>query len=112
MISGYIMCQICYSYHESVEELSAHYESHHPSRSEVIQPNEEGRFACEFCDRSFTAKPSVYAHQRKAHGRVSAAKPARKANYEGDFPCAVCGKKLSTPRWLRHHMKAKHNVQE
>ena len=115
MHSGYVVCQICESYHGSFEELNTHYESDHPTgRREAnesgIQPNEDGRFPCEFCDKSFTRKDYMYGHQRKVHGRESV--KAKKADYQGNFPCEVCGNKLSSTQKLKHHMKVKHNIQE
>ena len=58
-----------HSYHENIDELSAHYESDHPTGSgnRDILPNEEGKFPCEFCDKSFSHNYDVYNHQRKAH---------------------------------------------
>ena len=110
MHSGYMVCQICESYHDSVEELNAHYESDHPT-GRGVHANEEGRFPCEFCDKTFSENASVYKHQRRVHGRESAGKREKKADYQGNFPCAVCGKKLSSLQGLKYHMKAKHNAQ-
>ena len=73
------------------------------------QPNEKGRFACDFCGKSYTWKESVYLHQRKVHGRESASK---RQQYQGKFPCEVCGKKLASTQRLKHHVKAKHNIQQ
>ena len=105
MNTGYLVCQICESYHDSVEELNAHYERDHPTGSGA-----EKNSQCKFCEKSFTNASSMYRHQRKVHGRESASK--KRHQFQGNFPCSVCGKKLSTAYWLRHHMKAKHNVQE
>ena len=103
-----MVCQICESYHDSVEELNAHYESDHPTGSGGIQAKEEGRFPCEFCGKSFTRKDYVFSHQRKVHGRESEGKRAKKSPYQGKFPCKVCGKKFSSHRYMLKHQNTQH----
>ena len=104
MRSGYMVCQICESYHDSVDELNAHNESDHPTGSAA-----EKKFPCKLCDKSFTKMSNVYRHQKKEHGQELL---SRKPNYQGKFPCEVCGKKLSSQTKLKYHMKAKHNIQQ
>ena len=109
-LSCSVMCQICRSSHDSIDELNAHYESDHPTGGRKVQKNEEGRFPCEFGDKSFARKQHVYFHQRSVHGVESAGKRVIKARYQGSFPCEVCGKMLASKTRLKTHMKSKHNI--
>ena len=99
-----MVCQICESYHDSVEELNAHYESDHPT-GRGVHANEEGRFPCDFCDKTFSERFSVYLHQRTVHGYESEKKRKRK---QGTFAYDICGKMLSDRSNVTRHMKTVH----
>ena len=105
-IFRYIMCQICHSYHDSVEELNAHYESDHPTGSGRVQPNKEGKFPCELCDKSFARTQGLYHHQRKSHGRKKMQE--HRPKFQGSCKCEVCGAMLSTKGKLKEHIARKH----
>ena len=104
---GYVMCQICHSYHDSVEELNVHYESDHPMGNRGGKMGEE-RFPCEFCDKSFSRTDHVYRHQRKVHGRES--EKVERRTGRGKFLCSVCGKRLAYHGDLLRHLRVNHGV--
>ena len=101
------MCQICESYHDSVEELNAHYERDHPTGRAG-----EKKFPCKLCDKSFTKMCNVYTHQRKAHGRVlyesdNLPKPIQ-PNEDGRFPCEFCKKSFTQKHRVYKHQRKVH----
>ena len=101
------MCQICESYHDSVDELNAHYERDHPTGSAT-----EKNFQCKLCDKSFTLRTCMYRHQRKTHGRVlyesdNLPEPIQ-PNEEGRFPCEFCDKTFSEKRNVYGHQRKVH----
>ena len=106
------MCRICRCTHESIEDLNAHFRSYHPNGSgNHVQRNEAGKYVCEFCDKAFSRKDSVYGHQRKVHGVESAGKRLRRPDYLcGAFKCEACGNMLASKTRLKTHMKSKHNI--
>ena len=107
MHSGYVVCQICESYHDSVEELNAHYERDHPTGSGT-----EKKFPCKLCDKSFVHRSTMYKHQRKAHGRVlyenNGLPEPIQPNEEGRFPCEFCGKSFTQSSNLYTHQRNAH----
>ena len=105
--TGYIVCQICESYHDSFEELNAHYERDHPTGSGA-----EKNFQCKLCDKSFTLRNSMYRHQRKAHGRVlyesDNLPKSIQPNEEGRFPCEFCDKSFTHKGHVYGHQRKVH----
>ena len=107
MSCGYIVCQICESYHDSVEELNAHYERDHPTGRAA-----EKNLQCKLCDKSFAHRSTMYKHQRKAHGRVlyknNGLPEPIQPNEEGRFPCEFCGKSFTQSSNLYTHQRNAH----
>ena len=98
------------SYHDSVDELNAHYERDHPTGSAT-----EKNFQCKLCDKSFTRCDSMYKHQRKVHGRVlykSDNQPELiQPNEEGRFPCDFCDKTFSERFSVYLHQRTVHGYE-
>ena len=108
-MSGYVICQICESYHDSIEELNAHYERDHPTGNTLSksEKTKDGKYKCDYCNKLFNQPSNLYEHQRRLHGREPGQK--RKQN-QGDFECEFCEKRLSTKQRLRHHIKQVHGT--
>ena len=101
---GYVICQICESYHDSIEELNAHYERDHPTGNKKNMTS-DGKYKCEFCEMRYTQRSSMYTHQREKHGRAAGRK--RKTN-QGTVPCSICGKLFYDKAGVYKHTKTAH----
>ena len=101
------MCQICQSYHDSMEDLNAHYASDHPTGKEGPQP--EMKYNCEVCEKKFAHNSSVRNHMIHAHGITLSKKPrGRKSATQGQFVCSECGQSLAKKNSLKYHLMAIH----
>ena len=101
---GYVICQICESYHDSIEELNAHYERDHPTGSKL-----ERKHKCEFCDRSYSQTSHLYSHQRKLHGRETGNKPPHPSLIsDGKYKCEFCETYFTRMDNLYAHQREKH----
>ena len=100
MASGYVICQICESYHDNIEKLNEHYDSDHPQTS---GPKHEQKFRCDQCDKRFTRKERLEYHTRRIH-YVTADSPL------GEFQCNQCDKRYVKRETLKSHMKKVHDV--
>ena len=83
MPSGYVICQICQSYHDNMEELNAHYETDHPQAGNTKR---ERKFQCDQCDKQFTSKYGLAYHKKRMH-YVTTESPL------GEFQCNQCDKR-------------------
>ena len=107
-VSGDIVCEICHSYHDSVEELKAHENSFHPpTKPRERRSKEDKFFACEFCDKRFHSTNYMYAHQKSVHGRES--KRIRN-HHQGTFPCELCNKKFAQSSTVKRHQREVHGL--
>ena len=106
--TGSIKCQICKTYHESVEELNAHYKSDHPTRED------KKKFQCKFCDRSFIQTSAMYAHQRRVHRRVEYLRreriPGLQPNADGRFPRELCDHTFAWKKDMQQHQTTAHGI--
>ena len=104
MSGGYVVCQICHSYHESLTELNAHYEKDHPTKKPAKK-----KLPCEICERSFAGAGSLRNHMAHVHGVALARKSAgRKSNTPGRFSCSECSRKFSTKHVVVTHLVTAH----
>ena len=106
--SAFVICQICESYHDTIEELNAHYERDHPTGSTLSKPErtEDGKYKCRFCPNLFARDYYVYVHERKFHG---CAPGKKRKTHQGTVPCEICGKKFSSQSYVNVHMRKKHS---
>ena len=104
---GYVICQICESYHDSIEELNAHYERDHPTGSKL-----ERKHKCEFCDRSYSQTSHLYSHQRKVHGRETGKREPKphhpNMTSDGKYKCEFCDKEYSRSKHMYSHQRQVH----
>ena len=61
-IAGYVMCQVCHTFHPDLDALNAHYTSAHPTPEQ-----REKTFKCEQCGKMFTTKGNLKRHIKQAH---------------------------------------------
>ena len=103
----YVICQICESYHNSIEELNAHYERDHPTGSKLERKNK-----CEFCDRSYSQISHLYFHQRKKHGRETGNREPKPPHpsliSDGKYKCEFCDKSYVKTSHLYSHQRKVH----
>ena len=109
-INHYVICQICDSYHNSFEELNAHYERDHPTgktSSKQELRTEYEKYKCELCEVCFSQKKSVLRHQQQVHGRKPG--PKRKKN-QGTVRCEYCDKLFYDKPTVIKHRKRIHKI--
>ena len=110
---GYFICQICESYHDSLEELNAHYEKDHPpnkySSRKKRETKRERKFNCDHCDASYTEKVTLRKHLKKVHDVTLQVRFQRKKG-TGSIQCDLCGARLSGRTSVVYHMKHVHGA--
>ena len=102
MSSGYFVCQICESYHDSIEELNAHYEKDHPQKY-LHKTKHERKFDCDQCNKRFTRKELLDYHKKWVHYVTTEPPP-------GEFNCDICNKRYRSRQMLKRHTKKVHDV--
>ena len=112
-----VPCHLCGKLLQSRKRMLTHVRRIHMGRSSPPKPyhrgsllktNSAGKYVCEFCNRSFSQAQSVYAHQRKVHGRES--EKVERRTGRGKFLCSVCGKRLAYHGDLLRHLRVNHGV--
>ena len=106
MSSGYFVCQICESYHDSIEELNAHYEKDHPQKHQHksnIKTKYKRKFECDQCNKRLQTKVLLNYHKKWVH-YVTTEPPL------GEFNCDICDKRYRSRQMLKRHMKNVHDV--
>ena len=103
---AYVICQICESYHDSIEELNAHYEKDHPTGNKKNMTS-DGKYKCDDCERAYMHLRHLYSHQRKAHGRALSKKRRRG---QGTVECDVCGQYFHDNSGMNRHKRNVHKI--
>ncbi|XP_029969866.1 zinc finger protein 135-like isoform X2 [Salarias fasciatus] len=87
-------CPQCSYQHPEEVQVQRHIDEVHRGEAAADQarPDEEGRFACGACDRSFRFRSLLQAHRRSHTG-------------EQPFSCAQCGQRFSFKQSLERHRR-------
>ena len=110
--SGDFICQICESFHASIEDWNAHYEREHPQGEYAQetqhypddQAKQDRKLQCEECGKHFTSKQGLAYHKKRVSCSTETAPQPVKPK------CGFCGKRYSSNQMLRHHMTSVHDV--
>ena len=116
VLSAYVICQICESYHDSIEELNAHYERDHPTgnTSSKVERTEDGKYKCNLCGENFCSKASVSRHHKRKHEKKPESKnkrekpPLPETTSDGKYKCEFCDRAYFRLTHLFRHQRISH----
>lgn len=124
-------CMVCHLIFEDRRTQVLHKKKFHSAAPSIkteplvgttidIQPNENGEYICDKCDRAFKDKDLIVKHLQcheeekpfeclecgKKFGKPSLLRDHRKRHFEvGQFECGYCKKRFYTPNKLREHIR-------